>query len=92
MQRTLLLLFAMMHQHETLVAKAKGYAGYSGPEWRFARRYVRVFEPVLALERRRLAGEAISEAERASVEDSLEAFYARQYPQALEHESRSDGD
>jgi tetratricopeptide (TPR) repeat protein len=85
-QRTLLLLFAMMHQHDALVDRARAHAGRAEPEWRFARRYLRVFGPLVALEERRLAGGPIPAAERARVEARLEAFYARQYPKALVRE------
>jgi hypothetical protein len=85
-QRALFTLFAMMHQHEVLVAKAREYAAHEEPEWRFARNWLGVFEPLLELERRRLAGEVVPEMEAARVTKRLEAFYARQYPRALAHD------
>lgn len=85
-QRTLFMLFAMMHQHEALVDRARHYAQLADPDWRFARVWLGVFEPLVEIERRRVAGEVISNAELARANRRLEVFYARQYPRALLHD------
>ena len=84
-QRALFVLFAMMHQHEALVDRARHYAEHADPVWRFARVWLRVFEP-LEIERRGVAGEVVSAAVRTRANRCLEAFYAHQYPRALEHD------
>ena len=75
-----------MQQHDALVHRARHYAEHADPVWRFARVWLRVFEPMVEIERRRVAGEVVSDAERARANRRLEAFYAHQYPGALEHD------
>ena len=85
-QRALFMLFAMMHQHEALVDRARHYAELADPVWRFARVWLGVFGPLVEIERRRVAGEVVPDVEHARANERLEAFYARQYPRALRHD------
>ena len=85
-QRALLTLFAMMHQHASLVEIAARYAGRDDPRFRFARVWLAVFAPLVELDRRRLAGEPPTPAEEARAQARLEAFYARHFAGALRHD------
>jgi tetratricopeptide (TPR) repeat protein len=80
LQRTLVMLFAMMHQYESLVAKAKPYTAAPADRAPFMHRAFTVFSDTVELERRRLLDLPVDADEAARVEADLERFYRERFP------------
>jgi tetratricopeptide (TPR) repeat protein len=80
LQRTLVMLFAMMHQYESLIAKAKPYTAAPADRAPFMHRAFTVFSDVVDLDRRRVLGLPVDPDEAARVEADLEDFYRERFP------------
>ncbi len=80
LQRTLVILFAMMHQNESLVAKAKPYTAAPADRAPFMHRAFTVFSDVVDLDHRRVLGLPVDPDEAARVEANLERFYLERLP------------
>jgi tetratricopeptide (TPR) repeat protein len=80
LQRTLVMLFAMMHQYESLVAKTKRYTAVPADRAPFMHRAFAVFSDVVDLDRRRVLGLPVDPDEAARVEANLEHFYREHLP------------
>jgi len=84
LQRTLLVLFAMMHQYESLVAKAEPYTAAPPDRAPFMHRVFTVFSDTVELDRRRVLGLPVDPAEAARVEAELASFYRERFPTPAE--------
>lgn len=80
LQRTLILLFAMMHQDESLVAKVRPYTAAPAERAPFMHRAFTVFSDVVDLDHRRVLGLPVDPDEAARVEANLERFYRERLP------------
>ncbi len=80
LQRALVTLFAMMHQYESLVAKARPYTRAPRDRAPLFHRAFRVFSNVLELDRRRLLGEPLDPVTVRRTQAELERFYRDRFP------------
>jgi tetratricopeptide (TPR) repeat protein len=80
LQSSLLLLFALMHQNESLVARARVYAAPAEPPLELADTILEIFPEVLEIDRRRLLGLPVDPARAERVADRVERFYWRNFP------------
>lgn len=80
MQETLVHLFAMMHQYENMVWKAKQYSGPDFPDLPRVKRALAIIPDVLELERRHIMGEEVEPAEETLIKERLKAYYHEEFP------------
>ncbi len=79
LQRQLLGLFGMMHQYESLVAKAEEYAGVEDFEPEKIRKILSVFRPYLELRRTLLLGGSVPPEEVERIKTGVRDYYGDAY-------------
>jgi len=80
MQETLVHLFAMMHQYENMVWKAKQFDGPGFPELPRIKRALAIIPDVLEMERKHIMGEPVNPADEAAIKERLKAYYYEEFP------------
>jgi len=78
-QRTLFWLFGLMHQYESITAKAHFQLEERDASWSYLPHLHRVFSRYLEMEERALRGRPMSDAEQARVQEQLDRFYREGY-------------
>ncbi len=80
LQLAMILLFAMMHQDESLVARAKDYASPREPHLEIADAVLRVFPEAMEVERERLLGRDVDPARAKLAAANVDHFYRVRFP------------
>jgi len=80
MQETLLHLFAMMHQYDNMVWKARQFDLPEFQDLPRVKRALAIIPDVLEMERRHFMGEPVDPAEEAALKERLEAYYHEEFP------------
>ncbi len=79
LQKTLFWLFAMMHQYDSIVERARHLEDLAGTEVPYFRRILEIFEPQRELVLRRAQGLAVDPTVAEEIEARLQAYYIEEY-------------
>jgi len=92
LQLAVILLFAMMHQDESLVSRALDYASPAEPHLPIADAVLKVFPEAMEVERERLLGHEVDPARAKLAAATVDDFYKVRFPMLQEVGATDAGD